>query len=335
MSAFKFYTTDEVYGETFFKLPKVFFTNSLYINMSNDAKIAYAILKDRFQYSIKNNWVNENNQIFFIYTNKELMSILNCHEGKLNKIKKELENAELLFQERVGLKKPNRLYLGKPEATATDVYIQNQENIQEKETQSIDNKRNAKIAFQEKETQSIDNKRNAKIAFQEKEAQSIDNKRNAKIAHNLYKELTKDTYKDTVSDTTKEELQQRELLQYFSETQDQTFLDKRCLELIALFSNTIQEAHNAVGIIIRAKNKQEKKYGRVLIAEAWQEEIETTLRKVYHKIKTDAKIKNVDNYMFGAFCTTFENCLIQLQSWEQKNEFQTVVTLHDWVEVND
>lgn len=38
--------------------------------------------------------------------------------------------------------------------------------------------------------------------------------------------------------------------------------------------------------------------------------------------------------MFGAFCTTFENCLIQLQSWEQKNESQTVVTLHDWVEKN-
>ncbi|EMW5596971.1 replication initiator protein A [Enterococcus faecalis] len=333
MSAFKFYTTDEVYGETFFKLPKVFFTNPLYINMSNDAKIAYAILKDRFQYSIKNNWVNENKQIYFIYTNKELMSILNCHEGKLNKIKKELQNAELLFQERLGLKKPNRLYLGKPEATATDVYIQNQENFQEKEVQSIDNKGNAKIAFQEKEVQSIDNKGNAKIAFQEKEAQSIDNKGNAKIAHNQYKELKNiDTYKDTVIDTTKEELQNRELLQSFSETQDHTFLDKRCLELIALFSNTIQEAHNAVGIIIRAKNKQEKKYGRVLIAEDWQEEIETTLRKVYHKIKTDAKIKNVHNYMFGAFCTTFENCLIQLQSWEQKNESQTVVTLHDWVE---
>ena len=225
------------------------------------------------------------------------------------------------------------MYLGKPEATATDVYIQNQENFQEKEVQSIDNKGNAKIAFQEKEVQSIDNKGNAKIAFQEKEAQSIDNKRNAKIAHNQYKELKNiDTYKDTVIDTTKEELQSRELLQSFSETQDHTFLDKRCLELIALFSNTIQEAHNAVGIIIRAKNKQEKKYGRVLIAEDWQEEIETTLRKVYHKIKTDAKIKNVDNYMFGAFCTTFENCLIQLQSWEQKNESQTVVTLHDWVE---
>ncbi|EOL60714.1 hypothetical protein UCU_03206, partial [Enterococcus faecalis EnGen0247] len=182
----------------------------------------------------------------------------------------------------------------------------------------------------------VDNSGNVKITLPESETntplKSLDNTGNVKITHNLYKELTTDTYKDTVVDTTKEELQQRELLQSFSETQDHTFLDKRCLDLIALFSNTIQEAHNAVGIIIRAKNKQEKKYGRVLIAEDWQEEIETTLRKVYHKIKTDAKIKNVDNYMFGAFCTTFENCLIQLQSWEQKNESQTVVTLHDWVE---
>ncbi len=45
------------------------------------------------------------------------MSILNCHEGKLNKIKKELQNAKLLSRT-IRLKKPNRLYLGKPEATA-------------------------------------------------------------------------------------------------------------------------------------------------------------------------------------------------------------------------
>lgn len=39
--------------------------------------------------------------------------------------------------------------------------------------------------------------------------------------------------------------------------------------------------------------------------------------------------------MFGAFCTTFETCLLQLQSFEQTNDSQTVVTLHDWLESND
>ncbi|HGA2275116.1 TPA: replication protein RepA, partial [Streptococcus agalactiae] len=126
------------------------------------------------------------------------------------------------------------------------------------------------------------------------------------------------------------------LLQSFSETQDQSFLDKRCLDLIALFSQTIQEAHKTVGIIIRAKNKQEKKYDRTLVAEDWQEEIETTLRKVYHKIKTDHKIKNRDNYMFGAFCTTFENCILQMQAWEKPNDSnRSPILLHNWLEPNE
>ena len=290
MSEFNYYTTKEVYGETFFQLPKIFFTNDHYKKLSLDAKVAYAILRDRFNYSIKNNWVDENDRIFFIYTNKELGEILDCSNKTVVKIKKELEEKKLLTQKRVGINTPNKLYIGKPIANAQDVYLQ------------------------------------------KNSPQTLDNSGSVKSTHNLYKELTTDTYKDTVIDTTKEELQNRELLRSFSKTQDQTFLDKRCLELISLFSNTIQEAHNAVGIIIRAKNKQEKKYGRVLIAEDWQEEIENTLRKVYHKIKTDANIKNIDNYMFGAFCTTFENCLIQLQSRETERKSHSVITLHDWVE---
>ncbi|MFX4039674.1 replication protein RepA, partial [Enterococcus faecalis] len=189
-----------------------------------------------------------------------------------------------------------------------------------------------KSTLPENSPQTLDNSGSVKSTLPENSPQTLDNSGSVKSTHNLYKELTTDTYKDTVIDTTKEELQNHELLRSFSKTQDQTFLDKRCLELISLFSNTIQEAHNAVGIIIRAKNKQEKKYGRVLIAEDWQEEIENTLRKVYHKIKTDANIKNIDNYMFGAFCTTFENCLIQLQSRETERKSHSVITLHDWVE---
>ena len=123
------------------------------------------------------------------------------------------------------------------------------------------------------------------------------------------------------------------MLQSFSETQDQSFLDKRCLDLIALFSTSIQEAHETVGIIIRAKNKQEKKYARTLVAEDWQEEIEATLRKVYHKIKTDHKIKNQDNYMFGAFCTTFENCILQMNACRSKKDKDLpVISMHNWLD---
>jgi len=45
--------------------------------LSNDAKITWSILRDRLNLSIRNNWVDGNGEIFFIYTNEKLKSILN------------------------------------------------------------------------------------------------------------------------------------------------------------------------------------------------------------------------------------------------------------------
>ena len=37
----------EIQKEKFYQLPKVFFTNPKYVNLSNDAKITWSILRDR------------------------------------------------------------------------------------------------------------------------------------------------------------------------------------------------------------------------------------------------------------------------------------------------
>ncbi len=120
----------EIQKEKFYQLPKVFFTNPKYTKLSNDAKITWSILRDRLDLSIRNNWIDENGDIFFIYTNEKLKSILNISSpNKLSKIKKELTQANLFNQIRVGLNKPNKLYIKKPEVTEADVYyISQQEN---------------------------------------------------------------------------------------------------------------------------------------------------------------------------------------------------------------
>lgn len=120
----------EIQKEKFYQLPKVFFTNPKYVNLSNDAKITWSILRDRLDLSIRNNWIDKNGDIFFIYTNEKLKSILNISSpNKLSKIKKELTQADLFNQIRVGLNKPNKLYIKKPEVTEADVYyISQQEN---------------------------------------------------------------------------------------------------------------------------------------------------------------------------------------------------------------
>ena len=83
--------------------------------------------------SIKNNWFDDNGDIFFIFTNEKLKAILNCHDGKLTKIKKELSKNNLLEQVRCGQGRPNKLYLMNPEVTKEDVYEikKQEENIDE------------------------------------------------------------------------------------------------------------------------------------------------------------------------------------------------------------
>jgi Replication initiator protein A (RepA) N-terminus. len=98
-------------NQRFFQLPKAFMEDDFYKPMTNDAKMAYAILKDRFQLSLKNKWVDDVGDVYLIYTNDELGEILNVGKNKIVRIKKELEDFGLLDQERIGVNKPNRLYL--------------------------------------------------------------------------------------------------------------------------------------------------------------------------------------------------------------------------------
>ena len=114
MPNFEKYNLSQVKTERFYQLPKYLFEDEYFKKMSAEAKIMYALLKDRFELSIQNEWVDKNNNIYFIFSNKHLCEYLGYAEQKIIKLKKELVNFNLLTQERVGLNKPNRLYLLKP-----------------------------------------------------------------------------------------------------------------------------------------------------------------------------------------------------------------------------
>lgn len=150
-----YFTITEQYRERFYQLPKVFFTNENYKKMSNDAKISYAILKDRLELSIQNNWVDNDGNIYFIYTIKQLEDILNCGNQKVNKIKKELENVGLLIQKRQGLNKPNLLYLLKPEIKESDIYKISEE--EEKTVNPLQDKEMLKSHFRKCENHTSGN----------------------------------------------------------------------------------------------------------------------------------------------------------------------------------
>jgi hypothetical protein len=114
MPNFEKYNLSQVKTERFYQLPKYLFEDAYFRKMSAEAKIMYALLKDRFELSLQNEWVDKNNNIYFIFSNKHLCEYLGYAEQKIIKLKKELIKFNLLTQERVGLNKPNRLYLLKP-----------------------------------------------------------------------------------------------------------------------------------------------------------------------------------------------------------------------------
>ncbi|CAK1253118.1 replication initiator protein A [Fructobacillus tropaeoli] len=108
--------------EQFYRIPKVFFTSEKYKDMKLESKTAYAILRDRFELSLKNGWVDEHQNVYFIFTVAALQEILGCGKNKVIAIKKDLAKYELLEEEKIGFNRANRLYIG---AITSDFFSEN------------------------------------------------------------------------------------------------------------------------------------------------------------------------------------------------------------------
>lgn len=309
MSKFQFYKSKEVYREKYYQMPKVFFTSEKYLNLSNDAKIAYMLLKDRFDYSVKNNWVDSDDNIFFIFTVEELMKLLQCREGKVSKIKKELEKAGLLKQKRGRVNKrdgkiesmPNLLYLGKPEVTNQDVF-----KIMEEED-TTDSTVIAKTANTVKPQEINDSTVIAKIANTVKVNHTKDSTVIAKIADNLFYSNNLDTNRHLI-DTETDQLQNQVLLDNFvdimKEDSINTFVPEKVLNLIKTFSNTYEDAQQTIQTIHNAKKKAEELEQTIVVYEELEsygidadKGLYMTVLKAYQKQKTE-KVNNLQNLIF-------------------------------------
>ncbi|WKB49866.1 replication initiator protein A (plasmid) [Lactococcus lactis subsp. lactis] len=319
MSQPQFYKAKEVYGETYYQLPKVLFSNIKYKKISNDAKVAYALLKDRFNYSVQNNWVDEDDNLYFIFTNEELMEMLDSGNQKVIKIKKELQTSELLFQKRMGVNKPNRLYLLRPVVEATDVYVQNT-------PQTFGTSGSVKITLPENDPQTLGTNGSVIFTLPENDPQTLGTSGSVKITHNLYIDSL-DTSLDNIKDTQELDFsssnfseaqlkaQNQDLVKnsksFLKEGTHELFLSEDAINLLQMWCNSPQQLRKMVGIILNAKNavcKENEELGVffVLEEEALQEKILNTLRRYFNAIRAkEKKITNYENYLFGSMKNMF------------------------------
>lgn len=124
----------------FLKIPKAMFANAKYTVLSSDAKLTYALLYDRLSLSKLNGWINEDDEVFLIYTREEVAEDLGISYKKAISAFKELTDASLITEQRCGRGMPNKIYIVKPELSVADAqeYVHS-ENLRTAKSACLEN----------------------------------------------------------------------------------------------------------------------------------------------------------------------------------------------------
>ena len=313
-----FYNVNEVYTEKYYQLPQWLFTNEKYKDLSNNARIAYALLKDRNRYSIKNHWFDADGNIYFIFTNKTLADMLNVTERTITSVKKELVTHRLLYIKKMGFDNkikqnlPSRLYLLKPILSAEEVY----NNMIQEEALALQPRGQENISLYLENNNLDTNKihKDTQLDFSSKEYSTKEiNEQNKDLVKHA-----KEYYTQT-------------------DTNDKVILNSKALNLLAMWVRTPQELNRVVRIILNARNsvltqldKKGVKNAEYILridgnqqqdpeelkalkelgigTDKLQNEITNTLRRVLNamrRMSDNGTDFNTENYLFGAFKRMF------------------------------
>lgn len=69
------YRISDVVNDEFLRFPLTLLANPKYKEMSLEAKFIYSLLLNRLTLSQKNGWINEENEVYLIYTREDAANI--------------------------------------------------------------------------------------------------------------------------------------------------------------------------------------------------------------------------------------------------------------------
>ena len=94
------YTISDVIDQEFIRFPMSLLANPRYKAISLEAKMIYALLLNRLSLSQKNGWVNEEKEVYLIYTREEAAEMLGISYKKAISAFKELIAISLHYEVR-------------------------------------------------------------------------------------------------------------------------------------------------------------------------------------------------------------------------------------------
>lgn len=99
---------------SFYRVPKVLFTDSHYKTISVEAKVLYGLLLDRMALSVRNGWFDSDNRVFIYFTLEDTVELLGCGKDKAVKLFKELDQdggIGLIERKKQGQGRPTKIYV--------------------------------------------------------------------------------------------------------------------------------------------------------------------------------------------------------------------------------
>ena len=76
---------------SFYRIPKLLFTDSRFAGISTDAKLLYGILLDRMSLSMKNGWHDDQGRVYIVFTLEDVAATLGYKTEKAIKLFNELD----------------------------------------------------------------------------------------------------------------------------------------------------------------------------------------------------------------------------------------------------
>ena len=345
----KRYSATQINAELFWKFPKFLSENKKYADLSNDDRVAYMLIKDRYRYSLSNHWIDEKNNVFVYFTIEDIKALLHVGKNKVTRIKNKLIDYGLLEIEKQGFnpktKKndPDRIYLLQPEYDPTDLISQSSQ------MKSLEQSGIPKTGTRHQNDKTIDIKGNHDSENSNKGTSSLEQSGIPKMGTNKDNNSS-DTIKDTIKDTdqwnfstsnyTPEQVatQNHDLLSHLGETltgdhEAPMFLNKESIQLIAKWFRTPEGASDCISTILNAANDSRKNAEsqighHELYFEDYNGELKRRitkrLRRYFNKMRTSNKIKNPKNYLYVSMRNTFDkwqnDILVEKHSEEETNK---------------
>lgn len=109
--ALEYFYGTEAEQYTFYRIPKVLFTDPGFKQTTGDAKILYGLMLDRMGLSIRNGWLDEQNRVFIYFTLEEAMGAMGCGHNKAVALFTELDKVGLIERKKQGQGRPTKIYV--------------------------------------------------------------------------------------------------------------------------------------------------------------------------------------------------------------------------------